>query len=479
MKKTITFVLLVLMTAVTKAQNFYDESGGYFGPTYEDKNYSGAYYTGDYTSPFKTYLNKTDEEIQEKLDQLWEHYFKGDYRSKVFYDKGGEAYILDTDNNDVRSEGISYGMMICVQTNHKSEFDKLWKWAKNHMWHRSGKYDGFFSWQSVTDGSVKDASPTPDAEMYITTALLLAANRWCEPSYNNDAQYILSRMWKNNIGSLFNEEENVICFQPYECYDFSNPSYDLPAFIQCFSRWSDTDKDRWKTAAQATRNHLYLSSNFSSGLFSEYNNFDGTPHSVYFNPDADKYMSDAIRCAMNFGMDYYLFGIESSNNKLWQEEMAERLITHFENDGYQHAHFRWDGTPYGSDTYTLSEKGCNAVACYALLNNPEYRDAVVRNLQMAWDAELATGQYRYREGIVHYLAMLHLCGAFKIWKPAYLVGDANGNGEVEIGDVTSVLTLMATPEATGYDKQAADANGNGEIEIGDVTTILTIMANGE
>ncbi len=63
-------------------------------------------------------------------------------------------------------------------------------------------------------------------------------------------------------------------------------------------------------------------------------------------------------------------------------------------------------------------------------------------------------------------------------EPTYIVGDANGNGEVEIGDVTSVLTLMATPEAIGYDKKAADANGNGEIEIGDVTTILTIMANG-
>lgn len=57
-----------------------------------------------------------------------------------------------------------------------------------------------------------------------------------------------------------------------------------------------------------------------------------------------------------------------------------------------------------------------------------------------------------------------------------IVGDANANGEVEIGDVTSVLTLMATPEANGYDNKAADANGNGEIEIGDVTTILTIMA---
>jgi hypothetical protein len=69
-------------------------------------------------------------------------------------------------------------------------------------------------------------------------------------------------------------------------------------------------------------------------------------------------------------------------------------------------------------------------------------------------------------------------GGYLTYSPAYLVGDANGNGEVEIGDVTSVLTLMATPEATGYNNKAADANGNGEIEIGDVTTILTIMAGG-
>ena len=64
-------------------------------------------------------------------------------------------------------------------------------------------------------------------------------------------------------------------------------------------------------------------------------------------------------------------------------------------------------------------------------------------------------------------------------EPEYILGDANGNGVVEIGDVTSVLTLMATPEAPDYDTKAADANKNGVIEIGDVTTILTIMAGGE
>ena len=61
----------------------------------------------------------------------------------------------------------------------------------------------------------------------------------------------------------------------------------------------------------------------------------------------------------------------------------------------------------------------------------------------------------------------------------YILGDANNSGAVEIGDITSVLTLMATLDTTGYNSKAADANKNGVIEIGDITTILTIMAGGE
>ena len=64
-------------------------------------------------------------------------------------------------------------------------------------------------------------------------------------------------------------------------------------------------------------------------------------------------------------------------------------------------------------------------------------------------------------------------------EPDYILGDANDSGGVEIGDITSVLTLMANPDATGYNNKAADANKSGAIEIGDITTILTIMAGGE
>ena len=205
----------------------------------------------------------------------------------------------------------------------------------------------------------------------------------------------------------------MVTFQPsYGNKDFSDPSYDLPAFVDLFSRWSTTNNNTWKQAAKATRDHLYKSSNSKSGLFTDYNNFDGTPKSVDFNSNSHKYMYDAMRCAMNFGMDYYLFGADANR----QEEMAKRIIDFFEKDNYQHARFDWDGSN-PSESYTLGETGANAVACYALIGNNNYQDIVKKNFKKAWDASLMTGQWRYYDGLVHYLAMLHLCGSFKIWKP--------------------------------------------------------------
>lgn len=431
-----------MATAADTAGNFFDENGAYYGPDCDkEKNYSGAYYTGNYESPFKTVLGKTDEEIQAKMDQLWDHYFKGDNNSKVYYDKGNEAYILDVNNRDVRSEGMSYGMMIAVQTGHKEEFDKLWNWAKNHMWHKSGGWDGYFAWQRNESGSGGDDNCAPDGEMYFMMSLLFAANRWNDSQYMEDAQYILKKMWDNGQHSLFNPQHYVITFQPQgNENNFSDPSYDLPAYVDLFARWSTSNQDKWSKAAKATRDHLYKSSNTKSGLFSDYNNFDGTPHGVSYNGNAEKYMYDAMRCAMNFGMDYYLFGADSAR----QEEMARRIIDFFEKDGYKHARFNWDGSN-PQEQYTLGETGANAVAAMALINDSKYDEAVKKNLKMAWDASLMTGQYRYYDGLVHYLAMLHLSGTFKIWKPKPEVTEkevtANEHNGVKIAKDTTFYSF--------------------------------------
>ena len=455
---------------------YFDENGAYFGPNCDSVNYTGAYYTGDYTSPFKTILGKTDAEIQAKLDQLWNHYFKGDGNSRVYYDDNGkqmgafnqgEAYIFDTGSHDVRSEGMSYGMMISVQTNHKEEFDKLWAWAKSHMWHKGGEWDGYFSWQIQPNGQ-SDAKPAPDGELYFMMSLLFAANRWDDNQYMEDAQYILDRMWNNSSYKLFNEGNNIVTFQPtMGNKDFSDPSYDLPAFLELFSRWSTTNQDKWKSALEATRNHLYVSSNGNTGLFTDYNNFDGTPHSGFSqdNP-SDTYMFDAMRCAMNFGMDYYLFGADATR----QTEMAKRIINFFKKDNYTHARFTWDGqvvSNHSQDRYTLGEMGANAVATYALMGEADYKDLVKENLEMAWNAQLATGDSRYYDGLVHYLAMLHLTGNFKIWKPkpeikekSVAAGEYNGTSHNE-GDV-----IESYEECQLYKVTFIKGNDNGGSENG-------------
>lgn len=35
--------------------------------------------------------------------------------------------LEDPGNHDVRTEGMSYGMMMCVQLDMKEEFDRIWK----------------------------------------------------------------------------------------------------------------------------------------------------------------------------------------------------------------------------------------------------------------------------------------------------------------------------------------------------------------
>ena len=403
-----------MATAADTAGNFFDENGAYYGPDCEKdgSQFNGAYYTGNYESPFKTYLGKTDAEIKEKMDAMWEHYFKGDNNSKVFFDKGNEGYIKDINNNDIRSEGMSYGMMIAVQTGHKEEFDKLWNWAKAHMWHKGGDWDGYFAWQRREDGTGDD-NCAPDGEMYFMMSLLFAANRWDDDQYRKDALYIMDKMWNNPSHKLFNQGNYIIVFQPLgNGNDFSDPSYDLPAYLELFSRWAEKDTDKWKKAVTAARDHLYKSSNSSSGLFADYSSFNGQPQSYSYNSNSTKYMYDAMRCAMNFGMDYYLFGADSTR----EIEMANRIINFFEKDGYQHARFNWDGSN-PQEQYTQGEAGANAVAAIALRSSADSEEKIKKNLQNAWDTKFMTGQYRYYDGLVHYLAMLHLSGNFKIWKP--------------------------------------------------------------
>ncbi|PJF26819.1 MAG: glycoside hydrolase, partial [Phototrophicales bacterium] len=113
----------------------------------------GAFFTGEYRNILAEW-GLTDEEIQARIDETFQQLFYGDDNNeRVYYELGDDmAYIADINNNDIRTEGISYGMMITVQMDKKAEFDRLWKWAYTHMYHKEGPWKGYFCWHTRLDG---------------------------------------------------------------------------------------------------------------------------------------------------------------------------------------------------------------------------------------------------------------------------------------------------------------------------------------
>ena len=61
---------------------------------------------------------------------------------------------------------------------------------------------------------------------------------------------------------------------------------------------------------------------------------------------------------------------------------------------------------------------------------------------------------------------------------AILRGDVNGDGNVNISDVTALIDYLLSGEASGIDTEAADCNQDGSINISDVTALIDYLLSG-
>ncbi len=375
---------------------------------------------------FNTLLGKTDEETQAKIDGVWNHFFTpGDMsvyenadQTSVYYLDGDKGYILDTGSNDVRTEGMSYGMMISLQLDKPEVFDRLWRWSKEHMaYDADSPWDGYFCWQCSPDGTKIGGSNASDGELYYVTALLLAGEKWDKPEYTAEANEILRKIMSKDgskgVFNLFDDDTKLITFVPDSVgHGFTDPSYMLPAFLDFWAEKAASNNEFWKEAAVAARDHLVKSAHPETGLHPDYSNYDATayawPQASY---DTSIYMYDAIRCAMNMGMDSYLTGKDTDR----QGEVMERLLEFFKKDGCSHAHFNLDGSN-AFDTYSCGMAGSNAVGALALAKSEdsEKRALAKEFVERLWNTEPPSGKYRYYEGMVYFLSLLHVSGNFSL-----------------------------------------------------------------
>lgn len=206
----------------------------------------------------------SEEEIAERRKEIV-HTFFYDNEEKVYHPVGDDmAYIEDTGNHDARTEGMSYGMMMCVQLDMKEEFDRLWKWAKTYMWMDAGENEGYFAWSCAPDGSKNAYGPAPDGEEFFAMALFFASHRWGDGEgifqYEKEARDILSAcLHKGENGRagepMWNRGNCQILFVPGS--SFTDPSYHLPHFYELFAKWAnEEDRGFWARAAKASRAYL-------------------------------------------------------------------------------------------------------------------------------------------------------------------------------------------------------------------------------
>jgi oligosaccharide reducing-end xylanase len=404
-------------------------------------NGPGAFATGHYRNLFAE-NGHSPKEIRDKVDSAYQQLFHGTPATQaVYYSAGANsngplAYITDIKHNDVRTEGLSYGMMIAVQMGKKSEFDALWNWSKTYLYHDTPAHPsyGFFSWQAKTNGETMSEFVAPDGESYYVMALFFAANRWGSGSgiynYKAQADELLSNLRHRTIikglissirqntnsistvtaGPLFNEEHKLVLFSPSsEREQFTDPSYHLPAFYELWARWGPAaDKDFWMQAATNSRGFFPRAANPVTGLAPDYAHFDGTPTDTAWNKGAVNFRFDAFRTAGNWSVDWSWWAKDPR-----EKELSGKLQAFFESQGMETygCQFTLDGKPLDA-RHAEGLIAVNAVASLAA-TNPRSKQFV----EALWITPTPDGIERYYEGLLFLMALLHCSGEFQIWSP--------------------------------------------------------------
>jgi oligosaccharide reducing-end xylanase len=234
-----------------------------------------------------------------KLYDYWNALF---VQGGLLWTNGNEALIHD--GNQVKSEGQSYGMMICVMMGDADRFNRLWNWTRNHMRHTSGGYAGRLAWLCNTGWSgwqgVQPQS-APDGEIWMATALHLAADRGWGSNLRADANAMCNVLMNANPGGnllpFFNRSNNLVNFVPETWSNYTDPSYATPAFFSYLG--NRTGNGYWHTLAASHRALMQKSTAINGqGLAAEFTDFNGNP------VQGQLHSYDAWRVTMNQTLDY-------------------------------------------------------------------------------------------------------------------------------------------------------------------------------
>ncbi len=436
----------------------------------------GAYKTRQYRDLFAD-LGHSPAESRAKIEKAFQQLFHGDgQEERLYFETGANAngplaYVTDWANNDARSEGMSYGMMIAVQLNKKREFDAIWNWANTYMLITDPKNPsvGYFAWSMNTDGTPRATGAAPDGEEYFVMALYFASHRWGNgpgiynyqaeadkilrgirhhrvltetgpfrthpedppfippdhpwPSPNNKrAEEEAARSGKprpffrapwamasrpQTIGAMVDEDHFMIKFVPNEDVNFTDASYHLPAFYELWARWGP----------QEDREFWAKAADVSRDFFPKVTGPETglTPERSYFdgtqivsqNGTAAPFGPDSWRSVSNWSVDYSWWKKDDRETGL-----SDRIQKFLYGQGIDSFVNRYtlDGKPL-STTHSIGMLATAAVGSFAATRVPTSKAF----LEALWNTPVPSGDERYYDGLLYLMSMMHCSGNFRIY----------------------------------------------------------------
>ena len=389
----------------------------------------GAFATRRYRNLFAE-LGYKQKDIDKKLKSVFESVFYGP--DKVYFEVGDSmAYISDIKNHDVRTEGMSYGLMIAVQFDRKDIFDRLWRWGKKYMQHQEGPLKGYFAWSCKTDGTRNAQGPASDGELYYVTSLIFASNRWGNSTginYLAEAQNILDcsmqKIGMERVAPLINLEHQLITFTPDPFGGrFTDPSYHIPAFYEVWARWAEDGRSEfWRVCARKSREYLHKSIHPVTGLNPDYNNYDGTLLGSK-RVIGDAFRFDSWRVPMNIALDYSW----ACADRKWQQEYGNKIQNFFYSQGIDSFvdQYNVDGTTVtellGAGGYKKLRHSLGLVATTAAVSLVCTHDKSREFVDRLWNVKHVPyddGYFdAYYDGLLRLFAFMHLSGNYRIIFP--------------------------------------------------------------
>jgi oligosaccharide reducing-end xylanase len=440
--------------------------------------------TGDGDGAFKTHKYRDlfaeqghpAAESKAKIEKAFQKLFHGDgQEERVYFETGSNengtlAYVTDWANNDARTEGMSYGMMIAVQLDKKREFDALWNWAKTYMLITDPQNPsvGYFAWSMATDGTPRSTGAAPDGEEYFTMALYFAAHRWGNGkgiyNYQAEADKILRGMrhhpvltgtgpfrihpddapftppdhpWPSpnnsnaereaaakgtpwppvfrfnrgaprpeSIGPMVDEAHFMVKFVPNVDGGTTDASYHLPAFYELWARWGPVEDRAFWAKAADVSRDLLHKVTGPETGLTPDRSHFDGTTVMGWDGKPTPFAADSWRSVSNWSVDYSWWKKDQQ-----EQVLSDRIQKFLYGQGIDKfaEHYTLDGKPL-SAKHTVGMEATTTVGSLAATDGPIAK-AFVNEL---WNTPLPVGEQRYYDGLLYLMSMMHASGNFRI-----------------------------------------------------------------